>query len=100
MRPAVSHDTFFKMATLIPAGKNVQMKARLILLRKLKGWGKISLPAEKAKIASERKIQTSPAGKNLNKTNFKCKQVKSIKNSNYSETFSKFRNFSATLQIK
>ena len=31
---------------------------------------------EKAKIARERKIQTNPAGKNRNKTNFKHKQVK------------------------
>ena len=44
----------------IPAEKNVQMKARLILLRKVKGWGQISLPPKKAKIARERKIQTNP----------------------------------------
>ena len=31
---------------------------------------------EKAKIARERKIQTNPAGKNRNKTNFKRKQEK------------------------
>ena len=31
---------------------------------------------EKAKIARERKIQTNPAGKNRNKTNFKRKQGK------------------------
>ena len=40
----------------IPAGKNVQMKARLILLRRLKGW-------EEAKIARETKLQTNPAVK-------------------------------------
>ena len=53
MRSAVSHGTFFKMADKtvsdsaviqIPAGENVQMKAQLILLRKLKGWGQILLP--------------------------------------------------------
>ena len=48
----------------IPAGKNVQMKARLILF------------TEEAKVAGERKIQTNPAVKNRNKTSFKCKQVK------------------------
>ena len=31
---------------------------------------------KKAKIARERKLQTNPAGKNRNKTNFKRKQVK------------------------
>ena len=34
---------------------------------------------EKAKIARERKMQTNPAGKNRNKTNFKRKQVKKKK---------------------
>ena len=42
---------------------------------------------EKAKIARERKIQTNPGGKDSNKTNFKCKQVKKI-------------NFWANLKIK
>ena len=49
---------------------------------------------EKAKIARERKIQTSPASKNRNKTNFKCKQVK--ENSEFSAIFrnsATFRNF-------
>ena len=40
----------------IPAKKNVQMKARLILLRRLKGW-------KEAKIARETKLQTNPAVK-------------------------------------
>ena len=58
---AVSRNTFFKMADNIVSDsdsswKNVQMKARLILLRRLKGW-------EEAKIARERKLQTNPAVK-------------------------------------
>ena len=40
----------------ISAGKNLQMKTRLILLRRLKGW-------EEAKIARETKLQTNPAVK-------------------------------------
>ena len=52
-----------------------EMKVRLILLRKLKGWGKSRYP-RKAKIARERKIQTNPGGKNRNKTNFKRKPEK------------------------
>ena len=52
---------------------------------------------EKAKIARERKIQTNPAGKNRNKNNFKRKQEKK---GNYSATFSKFSNFTATSKIE
>ena len=57
---------------------------------------------EKAKIARERKIQTSPASKNRNKTNFKCKQVK--ENSEFSAifrnsaTFCNFKNKIATFR--
>ena len=57
---------------------------------------------EKAKIARKRKIQTSPAGKNRNKTNFKCgnfkrRQVK--ENSEFSAIF-EIQRLSATLKIK
>ena len=57
---------------------------------------------EKAKIARKRKIQTSPAGKNRNKTNFKCgnfkcRQVK--ENSEFSAIFEIQRLFT-TLKIK
>ena len=53
----LASDTFFKIAdntvsdsdVQIPTGKNVQMKARLILLRKLIGWEQISLPPKKLK---------------------------------------------------
>ena len=58
------------------------MKARLILLRKLK-----LATSEKAKIARERKLQTNPARKNCNKTTFKRKQEKKS-------------NYSASLKIK
>ena len=62
----------------IPAGGNVQMKGRLIILRKLKMLGQISLPPKKLKQLEKKKIQTNPACKNRNKTNFKYKQVRQL----------------------
>ena len=72
----------------IPPGKNVQMKARLSNpIAEAKRLGANLATPEKPKIARERKIQTNPGGKDSNKTNLKCKQVKKI-------------NFWATLKIK
>ena len=42
----------------IPAGKNVEMKAGLILYRKLKGWGQILLPLKKLKYSTYPLIRT------------------------------------------
>ena len=83
----------------IPAGKNVQMEARLIYnpIAKAKRLGANLATLGKAKTAKERRIQTNPACKkhctheqndlNRKKTNLKCKQVENKSN------------FSATLEI-
>ena len=62
-------------------------EGQINLIAEAKRLGKNLATPEKDKIARERKIQTNPVGKDSNKTNFKCKQVKKI-------------NFWTTLKIK
>ena len=92
MRSAVTHDTFFKMAANTATDSDSSWEERadegqINPIAEAKRLGKNLATPEKAKIARERKIQTNPAGKESNKTNFKCKQVKKI-------------NFWETLKIK
>ena len=70
-------------------------EGRINPIEEAKRLGTNLATTEKAKISDirERKIQTNSAGKNRNKTNFKCNQVE--KNSNYI-----FGKFLATLKIK
>ena len=83
---------FFKMAD-----NTVREEGPINPTEKAESLGANLATPEKAKRARERKIQTNPAGKNHNKTNFKRKQEKK---SNFSATFSKFSNFTPTSKIK
>ena len=92
MRSEVTHDTFFKMAAKTATDSDSSWEERtdegqINPIAEAKRLGKNFATPEKAKIARERKIQTNPSGKDSNKTNFKCKQVKKI-------------NFWANLKIK
>ena len=92
MRSAVTHDTFFKMAAKTATDSDSSWEERpdegpINPTAEAKRLGANLATPEKAKIARERKIPTNPGGKDNNKTNFKCKQVKKI-------------NFWANLKIK
>ena len=86
MRPAVPHDTFFKMAD-----NTVRHEDPINPIEEAKSLRENLATPEKAKIARERKIQTNTAGKNCNKTTFKRRQVKKKQ---------LFINYSASLKIK
>ena len=84
MRSEVTHDTFFKMAAKTATDSDSSWEERadegqINPIAEAKRLGKNFATPEKAKIARERKIQTNPSGKDSNKTNFKCKQVKKNK---------------------
>ena len=84
MRSAVTHDTFFKMAAKTATDSDSSWEERadegpINPTAEAKRLGANLATPEKAKIARERKIQTNPGGKDSNKTNFKCKQVKKNK---------------------
>ena len=81
MKSAVSHDTFFKIADNTVSDSDSSWEERadegpINPIEEAKRLGANLATLENAKITRERKIQTNPAGKNSNKTNFKCNQVK------------------------